>query len=73
MGEAGAIGPMAAIANAVSAALGTGVNETPLRMERVWRAAGSRAAPDEAWRRWSAHPGLAPFWTDSTTDGSEGD
>ncbi|MGH8914523.1 MAG: xanthine dehydrogenase family protein molybdopterin-binding subunit, partial [Acidimicrobiia bacterium] len=35
MGEAGAIGPMAAIANAVSDAIGIPANRTPLRMGRV--------------------------------------
>lgn len=61
MGEAGAIGPMAAIANAVADALGTQVWETPLRMHRV---AGlvAGATPDGLWERWSALPELAAFW-----------
>ncbi|MCC7017376.1 MAG: xanthine dehydrogenase family protein molybdopterin-binding subunit [Rhodospirillales bacterium] len=36
MGEGGAIGPAAAIANAVHNALGVAVNETPLTPDRVW-------------------------------------
>jgi carbon-monoxide dehydrogenase large subunit len=36
MGEAGAIGPMAAIGNAVSDALGCCVTEVPLTPKRVW-------------------------------------
>lgn len=62
MGEAGAIGPMAAIANAVADALGVPVHETPLRMQRVWElATGSarRWAHDD----WADLPGLSGFWT----------
>jgi carbon-monoxide dehydrogenase large subunit len=39
MGEAGAIGPMAAIGNAVADALGRCVDEVPLTPARVWRLA----------------------------------
>lgn len=69
MGESGAIGPPAAIANAVGDALGRAVSETPLRMERVWRAARSEDPPDAAWRRWSAHGALASFWTAAVAAG----
>jgi carbon-monoxide dehydrogenase large subunit len=41
MGEAGAIGPMAAIGNAVSDALGRSVTEVPLTPRRVWELANS--------------------------------
>lgn len=61
MGEAGAIGPMAAIANAVADALGVEVWETPLRMRRV---AGlvAGATPDGLWERWSSLSELSGFW-----------
>jgi carbon-monoxide dehydrogenase large subunit len=36
LGEGGAIGPAAAIANAVSNALGVAVQETPITPNRVW-------------------------------------
>lgn len=61
MGEAGAIGPMAAIANAVADALGTQVWETPLRMSRVADLVAG-ATPDGWFERWSALPALAAFW-----------
>lgn len=61
MGEAGAIGPMAAIANAVADALNTPVWETPLRMERV-SALLDGATPDGLWEKWSGIPELAAFW-----------
>ena len=41
MGEGGAIGPMAAIGNAVADALGRCVEEVPLNLERTWRLASS--------------------------------
>lgn len=63
MGEAGAIGPMAAIASAVSHALGTPVLETPMRLQRVWQAARSGPDLDGTWDRWSQVPLLARFWT----------
>jgi carbon-monoxide dehydrogenase large subunit len=37
LGEGGAIGPAAAIANAVSNALGVPVRETPLSKDRIWQ------------------------------------
>jgi len=62
MGEAGSIGPMAAIANAVADALGVRVWETPLRMERV-SGLVCGATPDGLWERWSALSELSSFWT----------
>ncbi|MGW1681996.1 xanthine dehydrogenase family protein molybdopterin-binding subunit [Saccharopolyspora sp. NPDC002376] len=62
MGEAGAIGPMAAIANAVADALKVSVWETPLRMERVG-ALLDGATPAGLWERWSSIPELRPFWS----------
>ena len=62
MGEAGAIGPMAAIASAVADALGTQVWETPLRMSRVARLVAG-ATPDGVFERWSGLTELADFWT----------
>jgi aerobic carbon-monoxide dehydrogenase large subunit len=62
MGEAGAIGPMAAIANAVSEALGVSVSETPLRMERVWRALEAGRDAASLWQRWAGHESLDDFW-----------
>lgn len=44
MGEGGAIGPLAAIANAVSDAIGVRVREVPLTPERLWRLIADRAA-----------------------------
>ena len=44
MGEAGAIGPMAAIGNAVTDALDVCVTEVPLNLERTWRLAGGSPA-----------------------------
>lgn len=61
MGEAGAIGPMAAIANAVADALGIEVWETPLRMERV-AALLDGASPQGWWDRCSRLRRLAGFW-----------
>jgi aerobic carbon-monoxide dehydrogenase large subunit len=61
MGEAGAIGPMAAIANAVSDALGVSVTETPLRMHRVWSLVDG-AAPAWDFDRVIARDVLAAFW-----------
>ncbi|HEX5512734.1 MAG TPA: xanthine dehydrogenase family protein molybdopterin-binding subunit, partial [Actinomycetales bacterium] len=61
MGEAGAIGPMAAIAGAVADALGTQVWETPLRMSRVARLVAG-ATPDGLFEQWSGLPELADFW-----------
>jgi carbon-monoxide dehydrogenase large subunit len=43
-GEAGAVGPAAALANAVSDAVGAPFNSLPLTPERVWQAARRRAA-----------------------------
>jgi carbon-monoxide dehydrogenase large subunit len=45
MGEGGAIGPAAAIANAVSNALGVPVRETPLSRYRIWQLANDPATP----------------------------
>jgi aerobic carbon-monoxide dehydrogenase large subunit len=61
MGEAGAIGPMAAVANAVSDALGAGAWETPLTMSRVWRLR-KLGAPTEPWARFAGIEALAGFW-----------
>lgn len=61
MGEAGAIGPMAAIANAVADALKLPVWQTPLRMERVAELLDG-ATPDGWWQRWSTIPELSSFW-----------
>jgi carbon-monoxide dehydrogenase large subunit len=61
MGEAGAIGPMAAIANAVADALGKQVWETPLRMSRV-AALVDGATPDGVFERWSGLTELTDFW-----------
>lgn len=64
MGEAGAIGPAAAIANAVSDALGTGVMEAPLRMERVWRLLRSEGpSPTTEFDPWLQVAGLRAFWS----------
>ncbi|MGH2450871.1 MAG: xanthine dehydrogenase family protein molybdopterin-binding subunit [Candidatus Limnocylindria bacterium] len=62
MGEAGAIGPMAAIANAVGNALGVSVSEVPLRMERVWRSLEPGRDAASLWQRWAGHETLAEFW-----------
>lgn len=62
MGESGAIGPMGAIANAVSDALQCPVFETPLRPWRVWELATRGHDPMEAWQRWSTKPGLKSYW-----------
>ena len=37
LGEGGAIGPAAAVANAVANALGVSVRETPLTKHRIWQ------------------------------------
>ena len=66
VGEAGAIGPMAALGNAVSDALGRAVTETPLRLERVWRLARSRS--DERHRPRTRAPILDEFWRASEHD-----
>lgn len=63
MGESGAIGPVAAIANAVADALGTSVVETPMRPRRVWELARHGVDHDALWRQWATHPGLAEYWT----------
>jgi carbon-monoxide dehydrogenase large subunit len=63
MGEAGSIGPMAAIANAVSDALGVQVWETPLRMGRVADMVAG-ATSEGLWQRWSELPELRGFWAD---------
>ena len=62
MGEAGAIGPMAAIASAVSDALGVQTWETPLRMPRV-AALVTGQGLDGEWQRWSTNPGLSSYWS----------
>jgi carbon-monoxide dehydrogenase large subunit len=61
MGEAGAIGPMAAVANAVSDALGVDVWETPMRMGRVWQLVDQGTPPD-LWQRFAQIDALASFW-----------
>ncbi|WP_064745198.1 xanthine dehydrogenase family protein molybdopterin-binding subunit [Pseudonocardia acaciae] len=61
MGEAGAIGPMAAIANAVADALRVPVWETPLRPARV-AALLRGATPEGLWERWTGTAELAGFW-----------
>jgi carbon-monoxide dehydrogenase large subunit len=62
MGEAGAIGPMAAIANAVSDAIGRPANQTPLRMGRVWDLLTGGGEDDFTWRL--DELGLGGFWSD---------
>jgi carbon-monoxide dehydrogenase large subunit len=64
MGEAGAIGPMAAIANAVSDAIGLPANRTPLRMGRVWDLLNG--VDDEDFSSQLEELGLSGFWSDST-------
>jgi carbon-monoxide dehydrogenase large subunit len=61
MGEAGAIGPMAAVANAVSDALGVDVWETPMRMGRIWQLVDQGTPPD-LWQRFAQIDALASFW-----------
>jgi carbon-monoxide dehydrogenase large subunit len=51
MGEAGAIGPMAAIGNAVADALDRCVSEVPLTLERTWLLANSSPAERQAAAR----------------------
>lgn len=48
MGEGGAIGPAAAIANAVSDALGVSVSQTPLGMNAVWQLIQNVRSENEA-------------------------
>jgi aerobic carbon-monoxide dehydrogenase large subunit len=48
LGEGGAIGPAAAIANAVSNALGVPVRETPLTRHRIWQLANGFVAAQAA-------------------------
>lgn len=62
MGEAGAIGPMAAIANAIGDALDGSICETPLRPERVWRAVRNETDVERLWTTWAKHPTLEEFW-----------
>ena len=62
MGESGAIGPMAAIANAVSDALQVPVHETPMRPRRVWRLINVGQDLEGLWQHWSQHPCLSEFW-----------
>jgi aerobic carbon-monoxide dehydrogenase large subunit len=62
MGEAGSIGPMAAVAGAVSDALGRPVLETPLRPERVWRLRHEPVDLDALWARWARLENLSGFW-----------
>ncbi|MCL6550261.1 MAG: molybdopterin-dependent oxidoreductase, partial [Acidothermus cellulolyticus] len=62
MGEAGAIGPMAAVANAVADALGVCVTSTPLRPYRVWSLLNEPEQWRTLWDHWVAHPALATFW-----------
>ncbi|WP_051792227.1 xanthine dehydrogenase family protein molybdopterin-binding subunit [Amycolatopsis jejuensis] len=64
MGESGTIGPMAAVTNAVSDALGLCVAVTPLRPRRVWALLNDGADPDANWQYWTTRPGLASFWHD---------
>jgi aerobic carbon-monoxide dehydrogenase large subunit len=47
LGEGGAIGPAAAIANAVAHALGVPVQETPITPKRVWELITAKAAAKE--------------------------
>lgn len=62
MGEAGAIGPMAAVANAISDALGACVPSTPLRPHRVWSLIKDPGQGTALWDQWCAHPALSSFW-----------
>jgi carbon-monoxide dehydrogenase large subunit len=73
MGESGAIGPMAAIANAVADALGVCVTETPLRLERVWRMArGDATRPEATFDAWVDVDRLRAFWERATSSHKEG-
>jgi carbon-monoxide dehydrogenase large subunit len=45
LGEGGAIGPAAAIANAVQDAIGVPVRETPITPYRIWRLLQERPSP----------------------------
>jgi aerobic carbon-monoxide dehydrogenase large subunit len=47
LGEGGAIGPAAAIANAVANALGVPVQETPITLDRVWELIKQRSSAAE--------------------------
>ena len=63
MGEAGAIGPMAALGGAVSHAVGRQVYETPFSMERVFAAADESDVPGYlTWDHWEECPMLTRFW-----------
>lgn len=64
MGEAGAIGPMAAVAGAVSHALATQVYETPLQLERVLAAQSGERPPHLRWSYWDEAKVLAGFWVE---------
>src|SRR5699024_6678827 len=67
MGEAGAIGPPAAVINAVSDALAMNVNETPATPERLLRL--QREQPEHlVWSYWSNVPLLEGFWVESDID-----
>jgi carbon-monoxide dehydrogenase large subunit len=61
MGEAGAIGPMAAIANAVTDAIGIPANHTPLRMTRVWDLLRTEGGEDPILTRLD-ELSLGAFW-----------
>ena len=70
MGEAGAIGPMAAIANAVSDAIGFPANHTPLRMTRVWGLLHTEGGEDPLLTRLD-ELGLGDFWETPTSPPDE--
>lgn len=62
MGESGAIGPPAAVANAVTNAVGVPMTTTPLRPARVWHQiqAGDTAADE--WNYYTSLGVLDDFW-----------
>jgi carbon-monoxide dehydrogenase large subunit len=70
MGEAGAIGPMAAIANAVTDAIGVPANHTPLRMTRVWGLLHTEGGDDPLLARLD-ELGLGDFWGTPTSPPDE--
>jgi carbon-monoxide dehydrogenase large subunit len=68
VGEAGAIGPMAALGNAVSDALKRGVFETPLRLERVWRVIEDDPVETGPQDRNDDQSPLKEFWREESSN-----
>ncbi|WP_194928740.1 xanthine dehydrogenase family protein molybdopterin-binding subunit [Pseudactinotalea sp. HY158] len=64
MGEAGAIGPLAAVAAAVSHAVGAQLYETPMQMERVFAIQEGDVPEHLTWEYWHECPRLRGFWDD---------